>query len=248
MELSACYNLKMVYSPRSNSSRQLHKANRNKKLPQIVYFALPVVFLFGLGVGYLVWGIGNESKQVNNIEAREATPVRYNVSVDDDPYLGPINAPVTIIMFSDYQCPFCQKWYLEVLQPLMQNFKGKIRFVYRDFPLSSIHASATLTAEAADCASDQGKYWEYFNAVFSGTDSLSESTIQKYATAINLDLDLFNQCLSSRKYKDEVEGDYSYATALGVQSTPTFFVNGIPVIGAQPYQVFENLVSQELSQ
>ncbi|MGB8251919.1 MAG: thioredoxin domain-containing protein, partial [Anaerolineaceae bacterium] len=158
-----------------------------------------------------------------------------------------VDAPVTIIMFSDYQCSFCQKWYLEVMQPLMQNYEGKIRFVYRDFPLSTIHASATATAEAANCAGDQGKYWDFFDAVFSGTDTLSDETIQQYATAINLDIDLFNQCLATHKYQDEVEADFSYAAALGVQSTPTFFINGILVIGARPYAVFKSLVDQELS-
>ncbi len=104
-----------------------------------------------------------------------------------------------------------------------------------------------LTAEAANCAGDQDKYWDFFNAVFSGSDPLNDQTIQNYATAINLDLVLFNQCLSTHKYQEEVEADFSYAASMGIQSTPTFFVNGIAVIGAQPYSVFKSLIDQELS-
>ncbi len=239
----------MVYSPRSNFSRRTKKIDKKKPSPfnRFLYFVFPLIFMLGLGLGYLIWGISGNSQQVNDAQATKETPVRYSVETDDDPFIGPSNAPVTIIMFSDYQCTFCQKWYLEVMQPLMQNYEGRIRFVYRDFPLSTIHASATTTAEAANCAGDQDKYWAFFEAVFSGTDTLSDVTIQKYATAINLDLDQFNQCLSTHKYQAEVEADFSYAAALGVQSTPTFFVNGIPVVGAQPYAVFKSLVDQELS-
>lgn len=234
----------MVYSPRSNHSHRMNKVNKSKSTSSHKYFYLtiPLVFLLGFGLGYLVWGrVGDSSK------ATETAQKRYTVSTDDDPYLGPVDAPVTIIMFSDYQCTFCQKWYLEVMHPLMQNYEGKIRFVYRDFPLSTIHASASIVAEAADCAGDQMKYWNFFDAVFSGSDELNDETIQKYANSINLDINLFNQCLSTHKYQGEVEADFSYAAALGVQSTPTFFVNGIPVIGAQPYEVFKSLVDQELS-
>lgn len=226
----------MVYSPHSHASHQTKKIKETKSSRINKYFlvAIPVVFLLGLGVGYIIWGRASESPQA--ALAQDTAPVRYTVTTDDDPYLGPEDAPVTIIMFSDYQCVFCQRWYLEVMQPLMQNYEGKIRFVYRDFPLSSIHASATATAEAANCASEQGKYWDFFNAVFSGSDTLSDETIQKYANAINLDIEQFNHCVSTHKFQAEVEADYSYAAALGVQSTPTFFVNGIPIIGAQPYE------------
>jgi len=239
----------MVYSPRSDPTRRMNKTKKIKpsSTSKYLYFAIPMVFMLGLGLGYLIWGRAGDTSQTNSDQETETAPVRYTVTTDDDPYIGPMDAPVTIIMFSDYQCTFCQKWYLEVMQPLMQNYEGKIRFVYRDFPLSTIHASATTTAEAANCAGDQGKYWDFFDAVFSGTDPLSDETIQQYATAISLDIDLFNQCLSTHKYQDEVEADFSYAAALGVQSTPTFFVNGIPVVGAQPYAVFKSLVDQELS-
>jgi len=182
----------------------------------VFFFAIPLAMLVGLGIGYLIWGWGGDTSQKTVSNVSQGSAVRYDVSVDDDPYLGPEDAPVTIIMFSDYQCIYCQKWYVEVFKPLLENYPGMIRFVYRDFPLSTIHPSATLSAEAANCAGDQEKYWDFFNAVFTGTEQLSDQSIQNYATAIQLDMVSF------------------------------FFINGLAVIGAQPYQVFSSLVEQEL--
>jgi protein-disulfide isomerase len=238
----------MVYSPQTRSPHQSHKEKKQKNTTRrsVFFLSLPLAILVGLGIGYLIWGRGGNAAQTAVTDESQGTPVRYDVSVDDDPSLGPGDAPVTIIMFSDYQCVYCQKWYAEVFTPLLENYPGKIRFVYRDFPLSTIHPSATTAAEAADCAGDQNKYWDFFNVVFNGTEKLSEQSIQTYAAAINLNMESFNQCLSSHKYKNEVEADFSYAAGLGVQSTPTFFVNGLAVIGAQPYQVFSSLVEQEL--
>jgi protein-disulfide isomerase len=238
----------MVYSPQARLPQQTHKEKKQKNTrgSTVFFFAIPLAILVGLGIGYIIWGRAGIATQTAVADESQGAAVRYDVSVDDDPYLGPKDAPVTIIMFSDYQCVYCQKWYTEVFKPLMQNYPGAIRFVYRDFPLSTIHTSATIAAEAADCAGDQNKYWDFFNAVFTGTEKLNDQSIQMYATAIQLDMDSFNQCLSSHKYKNEVEADFSYAAGLGVQSTPTFFVNGLAVIGAQPYQVFSSLVEQEL--
>jgi protein-disulfide isomerase len=212
----------------------------------LFFSMLPLAILVGLGIGYLFWGQGADSTNTAATgEAQEET-VRYDVSVDDDPYLGPEDAPVTIIMFSDYQCVYCQKWYAQTLKPLLNNYPDQIRFVYRDFPLSSIHPSATAAAEAANCAGDQNKYWAFFDELFTSTETLGDQAIQNHAIAIGLDMDPFNQCLTSHKYQSEVEADFSYAANLGVQSTPTFFVNGLAVVGAQPYSVFSSLVDQEL--
>ncbi|MBN2258278.1 MAG: thioredoxin domain-containing protein [Anaerolineaceae bacterium] len=190
------------------------------------YFILPFVFLLGFGLGFLVWGRGGVDNQAEAAQNNdEEALMRYDISVDDDPYIGPLDAPVTIIMFSDYQCYYCQKWYLEVFGLLMQTYEGQIRFVYRDFPLTGIHDSANAAAEAANCAGDQGKYWDYFNKVYSSTTQLNSTAIHNYASEISLDLEEFTQCLSSNKYTDEVKADLAYAIALGVQSTPTFFVN-----------------------
>jgi protein-disulfide isomerase len=238
----------MVYSPQTRSSNRKQKKTkaRNMLSTKVFIMTLPLAILVGVGIGYLLWGQSTDTPQTAGAAENQEAAVRYDVSVDDDPYLGPANAPVTIIMFSDYQCVYCQKWYFETLQPLLKNYPDKIRFVYRDFPLSTIHTSATLAAEAANCAGDQGKYWDFFDALFTGKETLGEQAIQNYADTIQLDMDKFNLCLTSHVYQSEVEADFAYAANLGVQSTPTFFVNGLAVVGAQPYQVFSSLVEQEL--
>ena len=243
-----CYNLRMVYSPQSKTSRKDHKNSkpRNAISRPLFFTMLPLALLIGLGMGYLLWGQGVDSTKTAAAGETQEDPVRYDVSVDDDPFLGPEDAPVTIIMFSDYQCVYCQKWYGQTLKPLLNDYPNQIRFVYRDFPLSSIHPSATSAAEAANCAGDQNKYWEFFDELFSSTETLGDQAIQNHAIAIGLDMDPFNECLTSHKYQSEVEADFTYAANLGVQSTPTFFVNGLAVVGAQPYSVFSSLVDQEL--
>lgn len=244
----ACYNLRMVYSPQPKASRKDHKNSKPRNtISRPLFFAmLPLAILIGLGVGYLFWGQDLDSTKTAAAGEAQEDPVRYDVSVDDDPFLGPEDAPVTIIMFSDYQCVYCQKWYGQTLKPLLNDYPNQIRFVYRDFPLSSIHPSATSAAEAANCAGDQNKYWEFFDELFSSTETLGDQAIQNHALAIGLDMDPFNVCLTSHKYQSEVEADFTYAANLGVQSTPTFFVNGLAVVGAQPYSVFSSLVDQEL--
>jgi protein-disulfide isomerase len=243
-----CYNLRMVYSPQPKASRKDHKNSKPRNtISRPLFFAmLPLAILIGLGVGYLFWGQDLDSTKTAAAGEAQEDPVRYDVSVDDDPFLGPEDAPVTIIMFSDYQCVYCQKWYGQTLKPLLNDYPNQIRFVYRDFPLSSIHPSATSAAEAANCAGDQNKYWEFFDELFSSTETLGDQAIQNHALAIGLDMDPFNVCLTSHKYQSEVEADFTYAANLGVQSTPTFFVNGLAVVGAQPYSVFSSLVDQEL--
>jgi len=244
----ACYNFRMVYSPPSKTSRRLQKTNKtsNAISKTVLYLVLPLAVLVGIGIGYLLWGQRAVASQTAAAGETQEEVVRYDVSVDDDPFLGPEDAPVTIIMFSDFQCVYCQKWYIQTLKPLLSAYPDQIRFVYRDFPLSSIHPSATTAAEAANCAGDQDKYWDFFDQVFTSTVSLGDQAIQNHATAIALDMDTFNQCLASHKYQAEVEADFTYAVNLGVQSTPTFFVNGLAVVGAQPYSVFSSLVEQEL--
>ena len=243
-----CYNLRMVYSPQSKTTPKKHKISKPRKtISRSTFFTLlPLAILVGLGAGYLLWGQNSDSNQNADAGEKLEEPMRYDVSVDDDPFLGPEDAPVTIIMFSDYQCVFCQKWYTQTLKPLLNNYPDQIRFVYRDFPLSSIHPAATSAAEAANCAGEQNKFWEFFDELFTSSETLGNQAIQNHATTIGLDMDTFNQCLSSHKYQSEVEADFTYAANLGVQSTPTFFVNGLAVVGAQPYSVFSTLIDQEL--
>ena len=224
---------------------------------------LPLAFVAGLTFGYIFWGRSDPSVQNQPTVAAassgnqgqsapsgaEPTPEfrRYDIPEDDDPVLGPDVAPITIIEFSDYECPYCRKWHVEVLPSLQAEYGDQIRLVYRDFPLTSIHSNATPAAVAANCAREQDMYWEYNEKLFDMKLNLGTSTYQTYAEELDLEMDAFNECLESGRYVDEVEADYEFAVNLGIRSTPTFFVNGIPVVGAQPFEVFKNLIDQELA-
>jgi protein-disulfide isomerase len=166
-----------------------------------------------------------------------ATPpiVVANVSVDDDPSWGPADAPVTMIEFSDFQCPYCARFVTETLPQIKQAYEGKIRFVFRDYPLSQLHANAEKAAEAAGCANEQGKFWEYHDKLFSNQSALDVASLKSYASQLGLDSGTFDQCLDSSKYAQEIQKDIQDGDSYGVQGTPAFFVNGQLVEGALPF-------------
>lgn len=179
---------------------------------------------------------------------------KVEVSVDDDPMLGRKNAPVTIIEFSDFQCPFCRTFWNETLSLLKSNYidTGKARFVYRDFPLS-FHPSAHAAAEAGECADEQGKYWPMHDKIFSEQNKLGQGTVEfsvadlkKWAAAVGLNAGNFNQCLDSGKYRAEVDKDIADGSAAGVGGTPAFFINGRSVVGAQPFSAFQQAIEAAL--
>ncbi len=223
---------------------------------------LPLVFFLGVGVGYLLRGsnvitgpaskaaVGTISPGGQDQPAAQTTPrkvTRYDVTDDNDPALGPANAPITIIEFSDYECPFCAKWQAEVLPRIQQAYPTQVRLVYRDFPLTSIHSDALSAAEAANCAGDQGAYWKYHDKLFAAENGLGKDALLKYASDLGLEMTAFESCLNSEKYKSEVEGDLNFAVDLGVRSTPTFFINGLAIVGAQPFEVFKGVIDKELA-
>lgn len=228
---------------------------------------LPLAFVAGLALGYVFWGrsaparasesqvAADSQAAADSQTAGEAAPQtaeqaeirRYDVPVDDDPFIGPEDAPITIIEFSDYQCPYCTQWHTEVFGKLRENYADKVRIVYRDFPLESIHPEATPAAEAANCALEQGKFWEYHDQLFTNQQKLGKEGYREFAGQVGLDLEQFDACLEERRYAEEVQADLNYAVQLGVRSTPTFFLNGIPLVGAQPYEVFSQVIEQELA-
>ncbi len=171
-------------------------------------------------------------------------PPKVNVSVDDDPVLGAADAKVTIIEFSDFECPYCRR-VQPTLKRLLKEYEGQVRLVFRDFPLS-FHKNAHKAAEAAQCAGDQGKFWPYHDKLFEQT-ALAPADLKKYAGEMELDLDKFSACLDSGKYTQEVEKDMQDGQAVGVNSTPSFFVNGQPLSGAVPYERFQELVEAALA-
>ena len=227
------------------------EAEQSKKrlFPKQLFWAILIfVLAFGTGIGsgYLIWG--RENKQVAEDQYQIPPDIkRYEVSEDGNPSWGRDDAPITIIEFSDYECPYCRKWHDEVWPLIQKEYKNKVRLVYRDFPLESIHSNAIPAAAAANCANEQDAYWEFNEALFSMKYELNVSSYQQYAKDLKLDMDAFNGCLESKRYNAEVQADLEYAYSLGIQSTPTFFVNGLAVVGAQPYDLFEFIIEKELA-
>lgn len=211
---------------------------------------LPLAFVVGLAAGYLFWGRDVAPAPAPSEAAAAAQPQdvqRYDIPENDDPVWGPEDAEITIVEFSDYECPYCRRWHVEVWPQIQEEYQGQVRLVYRDFPLTSIHANATPAAAAANCAGEQGFYWEFSERLFSMELGLSESAYEQYASELDLDMGAFTACLESGDQNEEIQADFEFAANLGVRSTPTFFVNGIPLVGAQPFDVFQNVIEQELA-
>jgi len=173
-------------------------------------------------------------------------PPRYDVAIaEHDPSRGPVDAPITIVEFSEYQCPFCGR-VTPTLKGLEQKYAGKVRLVFKDFPLQN-HLQAPKAAEAAHCAGEQGKYWELHDQLFSNQQQLQIADLRKHAGAVGLDQAAFDQCLDSGKHAANVQADVDLGTQMGVQSTPTIYINGRIVTGAQPAAVFEAIIDDELA-
>jgi len=170
-----------------------------------------------------------------------------NVSVDDDPVRGLKDAPVTIIEFSDFQCPYSKHYFDETLSMILSNYSDRIQYVYRDFPVASIHPNAPKTAEAAQCAFEQGKFWEYHDMLYKNQGKQELADLKAYAVVLGLDERAFNLCLDSGKYAGEVEKDVADGKSYGVYGSPTFFINGRKVVGALPYATFRTIIDEELS-
>ncbi len=173
---------------------------------------------------------------------------KAELSVDDDPSIGPKDAPITIIEFSDYQCPFCARAEPAVKR-ILESYKGKVNFVYRDFPLS-FHQYAQKAAEASECADEQGKFWQYHDILFEKQQEWSSggvSKLKEYAIGLGLDSKKFDECLDSGIYANEVQKDIEDGQNYGVSGTPAFFINGIEVSGAQPFDVFQKIIDSELN-
>ncbi len=226
-----------------------HKGKQFNALTAIVTFAL------GILVGYFVWGYNATPDLPNQvadvppaeIPEQEAPAERRDIPTEGFPSEGPDDAPIVIVEFSDFECPFCTKWHNEVYKPLLEEYPDQIKLVYRNFPLTSIHPNAYLAAEAAMCAGDQNSYWAYHEKIFDNEHGMSKLALNEYARELELDTAIFEECLESRRYQDFVREDMDYAISIGVQSTPTFYINGQLVIGAQPIQVFRQIIDSELA-
>ena len=223
------------------------------------FYAVLTVLAFAAGIllGYTVWGLeppaGTAQTASQSSGPVVEAPVtaqpeytRYDIPTDNAYAIGPADAPITIVEFSDYQCPFCRRWHDEVYEPLLAAYPGQIRLVYRHLPLTSIHPDAMSAAEAAMCAGEQDAYWPYHERLF-GSESLGNSTYLQYAQELGLNMTTFEACLTEHKYQQAIQTDSDFALNLGIRSTPTFFINGLAVVGAQPLDVFKQVIDKELA-
>jgi protein-disulfide isomerase len=183
-------------------------------------------------------------------------PVR--ASVADAPSLGRADAPVTIVEFSDYQCPFCHKFYSTTLAALKKDYidVGKVRYVFRDYPLEQLHSHARKAAEAAHCAGEQGKFWQMHDALFQNQGALDLPQLAEHARSLGLDGPTFDRCLSSGRNAARVDRGLADGAAAGVEGTPGFVigrtktddtVEGTPIRGAQPLDTFRQIIEQLLA-
>jgi protein-disulfide isomerase len=171
---------------------------------------------------------------------------KVHVSEDDDPWIGAKDAKVVIVEFSDYACPYCAKFALEVEKKIVENYKNTVKLVFRDFPVHG--ESSYKAAEAANCAREQGKFWEYHYLLFERQKEWynNVSKFLDYAEELGLNSEKFRECLDSGKYRQEVEKDFMDGVSYGVQGTPTFFINDDMVIGYRSYEEFTRLIEERL--
>lgn len=194
--------------------------------------------------GKIFFPQGMEIKETDLLDKNAA----FDVSADDDAVKGNADAPVTIIEFSDFQCPFCGKFVKETLPQLDKDYiqTGKVKFIFRDFPLE-FHPFAQKAAEAAECAGEQGKYWEMHDILFQYQNKLDLESLKVYAGELGIDSSKFNKCLDGGQMADEVKKDFADGQKYGITGTPAFFINGKLVTGAMPYADFKKEVEAALN-
>jgi protein-disulfide isomerase len=186
----------------------------------------------------------SDAKIVDRLEPPLAA--RVDVAVAGAPVRGAPDARVTVVEFSDFECPFCKRAN-GTMASLLEKYSGKIRLVYRDFPLENIHPLARRAAEAARCARDGGKFWEYHDVLFAQSPKLAPEDLQRYAVQVGLDAKKFDACLASGAQSAGVQSDIDEGQRLGITATPVFFINGRSVRGAQPAETFARVIDDELA-
>jgi protein-disulfide isomerase len=201
---------------------------------------------------YLVQERTQAARQQYIEKLKAATPVRVTlepprqmVAAANGVTRGPASAPVKIIEFSDFQCPYCQRAH-PTIQEVLNTYGDRVQLVYRHFPLPN-HSNARPAAEASQCAAEQEKFWQYHDRLFANQSRLSSADLKQHAAELGLDAAKFNACVDTRKYKTQVEADLQDGEQAGVNGTPAFFINGRILSGAQPFEAFKRVIDDELS-
>lgn len=195
----------------------------------------------------------------NQLPTKQPTPI-VKISADNDPIIGNPDAPIIIIEFSDFQCPFCARFHIQTLPLILEEYidQGKVKLVFRDFPIQSIHPNALPAAVAAECANEQGKFREMHDMLFDNQNQWNKletndvlSLFSNYASNIQLDQEIFDSCLTSGKYIEEIRKDLDDGRDYGVSGTPGFFVGNekigfVELKGAQPFESFKKIIDSQL--
>jgi protein-disulfide isomerase len=229
----------------------------NTKLSSYVLVVVVILTLVNLYVNFRINGrlseLSGPADRPSGITGAVAAdePVkdvqRVEVGVDGEPSIGSSDAPVEVVVFSDFECPFCARFAQQTLAGLKDFVDaGRLRLVFRNFPLP-FHSDAQKAAEAAECASEQGKFWEFHDRLFASQNDLAVASLKNYAKEMGLDSAGFDECLDSGRMAAEVQSDLADGEKAGVSGTPTSFVNGIIVVGAQPPEAFRKVIEQELA-
>jgi len=185
--------------------------------------------------------------------APQATPKPVTIDAGDNPAKGPADAKVTIVEFSDFQCPYCGTFVQATLPQILSNYGDKVRFVFMNFPLTQIHENAQKAAEAGECANEQGAFWQFHDIMFQNQSALTVDNLKSYAARLNLDTAKFNECLDSGRMASAVQADMAVAEKAATDAgltrfgTPAFFINGNSLSGAQPYANFKAVIDAALA-
>lgn len=215
-----------------------------------------LVVLLGSRTAYFYWQIKTRGLEAVSLDFSQkftpgslavsaAVPLVADAATSDDPSFGNPRAKLTIVEFADFECPY-SKESSSVVRELALKYKDQVNFIYRDFPLDTLHKYARPSAIAAECAAEQGKFWQYHDKLFAVSPALDEETLKTAALQAGLDQETFSICLRRRDIQDEVQADYEDGLRVGIRGTPTFFVNGVRIEGAIPKNIFEEIIQKSL--
>lgn len=218
------------------------------KIISAVLFLLLIASIYTSGFGlFAKTPTANPPQQPSPEEEQLPIVDTSKIDLTGQPRLGEDDAPITIIEFSDFECPFCSRAANGPVKQIIKEYvdTGKAKLVFMNYPLG-FHQYAQIAAEASECANEQGKFWQMHDKIFENQPSLNKENLVKWAQEIKLDMNMFNGCLNDNKYAQEVQKDMAVAQSAGVQGTPSFLINGQMIVGAQPFEAFKQVIEEEL--
>ena len=202
-------------------------------------------FLRNMSEKKLLSDFVGELEQKYNV-VRNLKPLRFDVKADGRPSIGPNTAPVKLVLFSDFECPYCHDFRFTLME-VTKRYGDKVQLIFRNLPIVSLHENAQRAAEASLCARDQKRFWETHDILFENQRNLTEKNILALMQTLDIDMEKFSECLASGRHKSEIQEDIRAAAAAGIDGTaPTLFINGIHLSGNQPYEAVADIINKEL--